>query len=186
LGATGLTITSEVVQPKETNVTIKEGINVTTELPGQKPAEEPTNKLEIQGEESIKLAPGTNETTILTINNLGNTNLKGVELSFTGVPEDWITIYPKTTNIDAGKSKDYLIIVNLPNNISEDQKIDFLAKSSEGITTEKALTIKISSAPTGVAFAVPKNVVQLGVVIIAVAAVIIIAWELWFKKPKKT
>jgi len=33
-------------------------------------------------------------------------------------------------------------------------------------------------------FTFPKDVLQLGVVIIAVAAVVIIGWELWFKKPK--
>jgi len=41
----------------------------------------------------------------------------------------------------------------------------------------------ISGAPTG-SFALPNNVLQLGVVIIAVAAIVIIGWELWFKKPK--
>lgn len=181
LGATSLTVTSEVIQPKETNVTVKENVTIGTEIPGKG---QPTSNLGIQGEDSLTIAPGTNETTILTVNNLGNTDLKGVQITFTGVPNEWVTVYPTTTNIDAGKSKDYLIIVNLPGNVSKDQTIDFVATSGEGVTTEKNLTIKVQSTPTGVALAVPKNIVQLGVVIIAVAAVIIIAWELWFKKPK--
>lgn len=183
LGATSLTVTSEAVQPKETNVTVNENVTIGTEIPGQK---QPTNKIEIQGEDSLTIAPGTNETTILTVNNVGNTDLKGIQITFTGIPNEWVTVYPTTTNIDAGKSKDYLIIVTLPGNVSNDQSIDFLATSSEGITAEKNLTIKVQTTPTGVALAVPKNIIQLGVVIIAVAAVIIIAWELWFKKPKKT
>lgn len=186
LGATSLTVTSEVVQPKETNVTVKENVTVGTEIPGQIPQGQPTKKIEIQGEESLTLAPGTNETTIFTVNNVGNTDLKGVELKFTGVPKEWVTVYPTTTSIDAGKSKDYLIIVTLPENVSKDQTIGFVATSSEGVIAEKNLAIKVQTSPTGIALAVPKNVIQLGVVIIAVAAVIIIAWELWFKKPKKT
>ena len=157
-------------------------------IPGEEelPPTETIMGMGIEATETLRMSPGTNETTILTVNNLGNLDLKEVKISFTGVPEGWVTVYPTVTNIEAGKSKDYLIIVSLPEDVSEEQTINFLASSSEGVEAGKAMIIEMAIPPTGVAFAVPKNILQLGVVIIAVAAVIIIAWELWFKKPSKS
>jgi hypothetical protein len=73
--------------------------------------------------------------------------------------------------------------VFVPQNESGTKEINFIAKSSEGVNATKSTELVISSAPTGT-LVMPKNILQLGVVIIAVAAVVIIGWELWFKKPK--
>jgi uncharacterized membrane protein len=119
---------------------------------------------------------------ILTVNNDGDTKLTGVELGVAGVPEDWVLIFPLSSDIEAGDSKDYLIIVYVPENETETQTMAFTATSNEGSTAEKEVTLTLGLPPTGLLEAIPKNILQLGVVIIAVAAVVIIGWELWFKK----
>ncbi len=119
---------------------------------------------------------------VLTVNNGGDTKLTGVGVSFTGVPSDWILIFPSTSDIDSGGSKDYLVVIYVPENETETRTMTFTATSNEGATAEKEVTLNLGVPPTGFLEAIPKNILQLGVVIIAVAAVVIIGWELWFKK----
>jgi hypothetical protein len=176
MDATTLTVSKEAVK----SATVKEEINITPEVT---PPAGVKKEMSISGEDSLKIAPGANDTIVLTVSNTGDSDLTGVEISFSGVPTDWITTYPLTTNIEVGKSKDYLVIISVPENETEEKTITFTASSSEGVKAEKSLTLSMATAPTGLT-SIPKNVLQLGVVIIAVAAVVIIAWELWFKKPK--
>jgi len=145
------------------------------------PAQLPEMSLSVP--DSISIAPGANDTMIITVNNNGNNDLTGVEISVEGVSSDWVSIYPLLNDIPSKSSKDYLVIVFVPKNESGTKTLDFIAKSSEGVIAAKETNLVISSTPTG-SFAMPKNILQLGVVIIAVAAVVIIGWELWFKKPK--
>jgi uncharacterized cupredoxin-like copper-binding protein len=161
---------------KVTVVTPTQEINITPTVPEEVP------EISLTIPESITIAPGANDTVIVTVNNNGNKDLTGVEVKIEGIPSDWISIYPLLNDIPAKSSKDYLVIISVPANESESKTLEFTAKSGE-ITTSKNTTLTISSAPTSF-FALPKNLLQLGVVIIAVAAVVIIGWELWFKKPK--
>jgi uncharacterized cupredoxin-like copper-binding protein len=147
--------------------------NVTPEVP----------EMSLSVPESTAIAPGANDTMIITVNNNGDKDITGVEIKVEGIPSDWVSIYPLLNDIPSKSSKDYLVIVFVPGNESGTKEINFIAKSSEGVTAEKNTSLVISGAPTGI-FAMPKNILQLGVVIIAVAAVVIIGWELWFKKPK--
>jgi uncharacterized protein YcnI/uncharacterized cupredoxin-like copper-binding protein len=143
----------------------------------------PVAELSVEGDDSIYVPAGGNDTTVLTVNNNGDTELTGVGITFAGVPSDWISVFPLTSNIDAGSSKDYLVIIYVPENETESQTITFTANSNEGATAEKEVSLSLEAAPTGGFLeAIPKNILQLGVVIIAVAAVVIIGWELWFKK----
>jgi len=163
---------------KTTVVTPTEKINITTTVPEEEAAE-----MTITVPESVSIAPGANDTMIITVNNNGDKGLTGVEVKVGGVPGDWASVYPLLNDIPAKSSKDYLIIVFVPKNESGTKTVEFTAEASEGASAAKSTDLVISSAPTGT-FAMPKNVLQLGVVIIAVAAVVIIGWELWFKKPK--
>jgi len=160
-----------------TIVTPTEKINITPTIPA-----EATPEITLTVPESITIAPGANDTTIITVNNNGDKEVTGVEVSVSGIPSDWISIYPLLNDIPAKSSKDYLVIIFIPNNESGSKTIDFKAKAGS-VEAAKSTELKLSSAPTG-SFTLPKNVLQLGVVIIAVAAVVIIGWELWFKKPK--
>jgi hypothetical protein len=108
--------------------------------------------------------------------------LTGVEINFEGVPSDWVLSFPLSSDIDAGNSKDYLVIIYVPENETGTKEITFTANSNEGATAEKAVTLRLEAPPTGLFEAIPSNILQLGVVIIAVAAVVIIGYELWFKK----
>jgi hypothetical protein len=143
----------------------------------------PVAELSIEGDETVYIPAGENDTMVLTVNNNGDTDLTGVGITFVGVPSDWISVFPLTSNIDTGSSKDYLVIIYVPENETESQTITFTANSNEGATAEKEVSLSLEAAPTGGFLeAIPKNILQLGVVIIAVAAVVIIGWELWFKK----
>jgi len=162
---------------KVTVVTPTEQINITPTVP-----ETTTPKLSLTIPESITIAPGANDTTVVTVNNNGDKELTGVEINVSGVPSEWVSIYPLLNDIPAKSSKDYLVIIFVPQNETGSKTVLFTAKSGEE-TASKNTSLVISSAPTGT-FTMPKNLLQLGVVIIAVAAVVIIGWELWFKKPK--
>ena len=174
-----------------TNVGVEEEIPVeeevippmeeTEEVPIEEP-ETPMSALSIASEDSVTMTPGGNETLMLTISNDGDTTLTGVEVAVEGVPSDWVLVFPLSSDIAAGSSKDYLAIIYVPENETEDQTITFMATSDEGATAEKDVDLSFGSPATGLLEAIPRNILQLGVVIIAVAAVVIIGWELWFKK----
>lgn len=164
---------------KATVVTPTEQENITTEIP----SEEKPPEISLTIPESITIAPGANDTIVITVNNNGDKDLTGVKINVAGVPSDWTNVYPLTNDIPAKSSRDYLVVISIPQNESESKTIEFTAFSSEGPRTTKNTSLTISSAPTGFT-TLPKNLLQLGVVIIAVAAVVIIGWELWFKKPK--
>ncbi|NIO45095.1 MAG: hypothetical protein GTN36_06120 [Candidatus Aenigmarchaeota archaeon] len=148
------------------------------------PPVEPTGPLEeinIEAEDIITIAPGSNETFIVTVNNVGTTDLTDVSISTMGVPSEWITVYPFKITLEAGTSRDFLIVLSVPENETETKKLDLMATSSEGITTTKSIDINLGAPPTGFV-GLSKNLLNLGIVIIAVAALVLIAWELWFRK----
>lgn len=173
--AIGKSTTVPTQVPTETPT---QGINITSNVPGEQPAE-----VTLTVPETVTIAPGSNDTMIVTVNNNGNSGLTGVEINVQGVQSDWVNVYPLTNDVPAKSSKDYLVIVVVPANETESRTLEFVASSDQGVTAAKNTSLVISGAPTSM-FTFPKNVLQLGVVIIAVAAVVIIGWELWFKKPK--
>ncbi len=159
-------------------------LRVKTGVKVEVPKEVEIANMSFSGPDSITISPGENETFILTVSNIGNVELSEVAISFEGVPRDWIEIYPPSVDIAPNDSKDFLVVMTLPENETESKTITFTSSSKEGITATKEVSVEVSTAPTGTLIAT-KNFLQLGVVIIAVAAVIIIVWELWFKKPAK-
>ncbi|MFH0929023.1 MAG: hypothetical protein V1818_01550 [Candidatus Aenigmatarchaeota archaeon] len=142
----------------------------------------PTAEMTISGDDAITIPAGSNDTMVLTVSNKGDVDLTGVMLSFTGIPADWVLTFPLSSDIAAGSSKDYLVIIYVPDNATDARDITFSAVADEGASAEKQVSLSLVSPATGLLEAIPKNILQLGVVIIAVAAVIIIGWELWFKK----
>ena len=149
-------------------------VNVTPTVP---------EEVSLSAPETISIAPGSNDTMIVTVNNNENTALNSVEINVEGVPSDWVIVYPPVNDVPANSSKDYLVIVIVPANETGTKNIEFLAYSDQGLIAMSNTSLVISTTPTSM-FTFPKDVLQLGVVIIAVAAVIIIGWELWFRKPK--
>jgi hypothetical protein len=152
-------------------------INITPTVP------EEVAEITLSVPETLTIAPGSNDTMIITVNNNGDRDLTGVMIKAEGVPSDCVNVYPVTNDVPAKSSKDYLVIVIVPANETESKTIEFIANSDQGLTATKSTSLVISTAPTSM-LTFPKDVLQLGVVIIAVAAVVIIGWELWFKKPK--
>jgi hypothetical protein len=163
-------------------VTPTQPIVVNTSTPGNQNAT--VEEMTLSVPDKISIAPGANDTMIVTVNNNGNTKLSGVEISVQGIPKEWTSVYPAANDVPAKSSKDFLVIVVVPGNESGSKAIEFTAIADNSVTASKSTSLTIGSAPTGGTFTLPKNMLQLGVVIIAVAAVVIIGWELWFKKPK--
>jgi hypothetical protein len=163
-------------------VTPTQPVGINTSTPGT--PNETAEEMTLTVPDKVSIAPGSNDTMIVTVNNNGIRKLSGVEIIVDGIPREWTSIYPVANDVPAKSSKDFLVIVVVPANESGAKAIEFTAESDESVTASKTTSLTISSAPTGGTFTLPKNVLQLGVVIIAVAAVVIIGWELWFKKPK--
>jgi hypothetical protein len=169
--------TEPVQVPVEEEIPVEEEVIPPVEVP-----ETPIAALSITGDDSIAIMPGGNDTMVLTVNNDGDVELTGVELEVSGVPSNWVLIFPLSSDIDVDSSKDYLVIIYVPENETEPQTMTFTANSDEGATAQKEVELTLGSPATGLFEAIPQNILQLGVVIIAVAAVVIIGWELWFKK----
>jgi len=146
----------------------------------------PLTPLVVIGEDSITIAPNSNDTMTLSVSNMGASDLTGVSLSYEGIPSDWILVYPTAVDIPSETSKDFIVLIAVPENETESKTITFKVTAQGGITASKDVALNIGTAPTGIFIGLSKNLLQLGVVIIAVVAVVIIAWELWFRKPRKS
>ena len=183
-----------------TNLIVKEGSVVTPpveepeEVPEETPEEEPEQvpeevpeepaaEFSIDAESPITITPGTNETFIVTVNNMGTTDLTNVVLSVMNYDSDLVTVYPSKITIAAGTSRDYLMVVSVPENYTEAISMDIIASSNEGTTASTIVEINPAEESTGL-MGLSKNLLNLGIVIVAVAALVLIAWELWFRKPK--
>ena len=169
-------------------ITISVGGEMAPEVPEVVPPEEEEvpetqmAEMSLSGDDSLLIPAGTNDTMVLTVNNEGNVELTGVRLNFSGIPSDWVMTFPVSSDISAGSSKDYLVIIYIPENETGSKEVTFMASSNQGATAEKNVTLSLEAGPSGFLEGIPRNALQLGVVIIAVAAVIIIGYELWFKK----
>lgn len=144
---------------------------------------QPLEEMSIKTQDSLTIAPGSNETFVVTVSNVGSKDLADVSLSAVNVSSDWISTYPSKITIEAGSSKYFLVVLSVPSGSNEttSRTISLIATSSDGTTTKKDISLTVSSAPTGlVGFS--KNLLNLGIVIVAVAALVLIAWELWFRK----
>lgn len=50
-----------------------------------------------------------------TVNNTGTEVVKSVKISIEGIPNEWITVYPSTKDIQPRIAEKYIIIINVPN-----------------------------------------------------------------------
>ena len=165
-----------------TPVEVPEEVTEEEETPVVLPVQT-TEEMNIDTRDSISVVPGSNATFIVTVNNVGKTNLSDVVLSTSNVPSEWVTVYPSKTTIAAGASKDFLVVLSVPENTTVSESIDVVATSAEDVQASKTVEISSSETPTGL-LGISKNLLNLGIVIVAVAALVLIAWELWFKKSK--
>lgn len=142
----------------------------------------PTVELSVSGSDVVVVEAGSDETTVITVENTGNTDLTGVKLSYVGVSEEWIDVLPDSEDLKVGESKEFLLAITVPENTSETQTVTFTVSSNEGASATMESTLYAGTAPTGIFTGISKNLLQLAVVVIAVATVVIIVWELWFRK----
>jgi hypothetical protein len=143
----------------------------------------PSQGMSIETDDSLNIAPGSNETFIVTVKNDGTGVLSDVTLATMNIPSEWVSIYPSKITIDAGTSRDFLVVVSVPENTTEAVSMDVIANSNEGVKATKTVEVSVATAPTGL-MGLSKNLLNLGIVIVAVAALVLIAWELWFRKSK--
>lgn len=183
---TFLLVQEKVVQQPE-QPTVPE-IPTTPEVPEEQPEEPPvieitpTAELTVSSSDTVVIEEGKNDTLILTVENTGNTDLTKVSVSYIGVPEDWIEVIPQSEDLEVGESREFLVTITVPENTSETKTVTFTVTSNEGASSAKEVTLYAGEAPTGIFIGFSKNLLQLAVVIIAIATVIIIVWELWFRK----
>jgi uncharacterized protein YcnI len=171
--------------------TVPEVPEIPTEEPEpEEPTEEevpvvepvPTVELSVSGSDVVVVEAGSDETTVITVENTGNTDLTGVKLSYVGVSGGWIDVLPDSEDLKVGESKEFLVAITVPENTSETQTVTFTVSSNEGASATMESTLYAGTAPTGIFTGISKNLLQLAVVVIAVATVVIIVWELWFRK----
>ena len=132
----------------------------------------------------ITVAPGSNDTMILSVDNFGDEELTGVTVLPEGIPSDWVEVFPSSINIEGRGSKSLLITIAVPENESGSREIRFTVNTVEGFTTTKNVTLNIGTPITGMLISV-ENLLPLGIVVIVVAIVIIAVWRAWFSKPKQ-
>lgn len=165
-----------------TTLTVKSGVVTPVVNETEENETEPLEEMNIETQDSVTIAPGSNETFVVTVNNVGSEDLVDVSLSTASISNTWLTTYPSKITIGAGTSKDFLVVINVPNNTDQTSlKISLVATSSSGTKSTKDIDLEISNAPTGL-MGLSKNLLNLGIVIVAVAALVLIAWELWFRK----
>ncbi len=130
----------------------------------------------------IEMMSGSNKTAIVTVKNTGD-YLRSVSIVVEGIPSGWSSVQSQGSGIPANGSKDFLVIFSIPENESVARTVTFEAVSGSNVLDSKSTSLTVSGGPTG-AFLNSKNFLQLGIVIIAISAVIIIGWEVWFKKKR--
>ena len=183
-GATYLSVQDQIVSTPVVTPPVQKPTEIEQEPDQEQPIVVPiiTAEMTIGSSETVTVDAGEEETLSLTVENIGNTDLTGVSLSYIGVSDEWVEIYPSSEDIEAGTSREFLVSITVPENVSETQEITITATSNEGASSEKEITLYAGTAPTGFLIGVSKNLLQMAVVIIAIATVVIIVWELWFRK----
>jgi len=164
---------------------------ITPTLPEEEIPEEipeiPTEieSLTITSLDTITIAPGSNDTMVLSVDNNEETRVTEVTVSVEGIPSDWIEVFPSTVDIEEKSSRSFLITISVPENETETKEITFAVNTAEGLTASKDITLNIGVPITGFAITV-ENLLPAGIILIAVAAIILSIWKVWFSKPKKT
>lgn len=134
--------------------------------------------------DKITIPPGSNDTMILSVDNNMETRVTEVTVSAEGIPSDWIDVFPSTVDIEGMSSRSFLIGISVPENETETREITFTINTKEGLTASKDVTLNIGAPITGFAMTV-ENLLPAGIILIAVAAIILSVWRVWFHKPKK-
>jgi hypothetical protein len=66
--------------------------------------------------DTLTVITGNKTSFIASVKNIGSELVKSVKISIEGVPQDWIRIFPTTTDIDISEVEEYLVVINVPNN----------------------------------------------------------------------
>jgi uncharacterized protein YcnI len=170
------------VGPVEVTPTLPEE-EIIPEIPEITPEVEP---LVITSLDQITIAPGSNDTMVLSVDNNEETRVTQVTVSVEGIPSEWIEVFPSTVDIEGKGSRSFLITISVPENETETKEITFTVNTTEGLTASKDVTLKIGTLPiTGFPLSV-ENLLPAGIILIAVAAIILSVWKVWFSKPKKS
>lgn len=75
------------------------------------------------------------------VENTGDTNLNGVKVSIEGIPDDWITIYPKKIDLNSGETKEFLVFIRIPEGVGEGVYELKVTASDEGEKTKSKTEI---------------------------------------------
>lgn len=154
----------------------------------------PVRELKLYTIKTISIGPGKSDSLSLSVKNTGDINLTEVQISWSGVPHDWITISPTIADIAVGQSANFIAKIAIPENETGTRTITFEALSAEEISDTVNVTLKISeveeqgpslvSRITGLVVKVVRTPAYLGIAI-AIIVIILIIWKLFFPRPKR-
>jgi hypothetical protein len=75
---------------------------------------------------------------LASIKNIGTGTAQGIKLSITGAPVYWITVTPLKSDIEVGKSEDYLVLIKVPLDASEGA-YQLKVKGTDGIESNEEI-----------------------------------------------
>jgi hypothetical protein len=65
--------------------------------------------------DTLTVITGNKTSFIASVKNIGSELVKSVKISIEGVPQDWIRIFPTTTDVGIGEVEEYLVVIDIPN-----------------------------------------------------------------------
>ena len=104
-----------------------------------------------------EVAPGQSIVAGIVVRNKGNSTLSGLHIEISGIPQEWVTVVPKSLNLDPDKSGgfsigisvpdsvafgDYKTVVTLKNEIMEDRSFFVLRVKSHTTDQDKPFVIR--------------------------------------------
>jgi hypothetical protein len=105
-----------------------------------------------------EVAPGQSIVTGIIVKNKGNSTLSGLNIEVSGIPQEWVTITPKSLDLDPSQTGgfsigisvpgvvafgDYKVVITLKNEIAEDRSFFILRVKSITPQDDKPFVIRI-------------------------------------------
>jgi len=94
---------------------------------------------------------GNRTSFIAYVENIGTGIVKSIKITVEGIPSDWISIFPLTSDINPGSAEEYLIIINVPKD-AEIGVYDLEVQAVDSVESEiRTLTLIIGRNPKEIA-----------------------------------
>jgi len=65
--------------------------------------------------DTLTVIKGNQTSFTASVNNIGKESIKSIKISIEGIPSEWISIFPETTDLAVNETKDYFVYIDIPN-----------------------------------------------------------------------